>query len=78
MKRGEIHPPRTLFLRQNVGTLTGDDGSQFEATVNMGDLTPILKSEKTGKWFTLSWQDIVEMGIEAGIDEPDESKGGAR
>jgi len=31
--------------------------------------TPLVHSKQTGKWFTLSFPEIVEMAVEAGIDK---------
>jgi hypothetical protein len=70
-KIGEIHPPKTLFFRQSVGDAKDKEtGLGYEMTVNMGQYTPIVKSEQTGKWFTLSWTDIINLAVEAGIDKP--------
>jgi hypothetical protein len=71
-RKGKLHPPKTMFFRQDVGTAKGEDGTEYEMTVNMGGATPIIRSKKTGKWFTLSWQDIIDMAIERGINEEGE------
>lgn len=68
VKYGEVHPPKTMFLRQEVGKITDDDGNSYEATLNMGGQQPIIHSKQTNKWFTLSWGDIVSLAIDAGID----------
>lgn len=66
---GEIHPPRTMFLRNSVGEISDEEGNKYECTTNVGGEHPIIHSEQTGKWFTLSWGDIVRLAIEAGIDK---------
>ena len=68
-KYGEIYPPRTMFLRDTVGEINDDEGNKYECTTNVGGLNPIIHSEQTGKWFTLSWTDIVGLAIRAGIDK---------
>jgi hypothetical protein len=42
---------------------------KFELSNNMGDRETIVRCVETGKWFTLSWADIVNQAIEAGITE---------
>ncbi len=68
---GTIHDPKTLFLRLTVGTATSsaDVKLKYEMSINMADNRPIVLSEKTGKWFTLSWTDIITLAVEAGIDK---------
>lgn len=67
---GKILPGRTLILRENVGTISDKtNGLKYEATVGLPALTPIIRSEKTGKWFVLSWEDILEMAQKAGVDK---------
>lgn len=71
---GEIHPPRTMFFRETVGEISDDEGNKYECTTNVGGVHPIIQSKQTGKWFTLSWADIVSLAIEAGIDKKDKVK----
>lgn len=66
---GKIHPRKTMFFRQAVGTIKDDEGNEYGATFNMGGMHPIIESKQTGKWFTLSWDDIVKLAIKAGVDK---------
>ncbi len=66
---GKIHPPKTLFFRQAVGTVTDNESNEYDCTLNMGGVHPIVCSKKTGKWFTLGWDDIVRLAVKAGIDK---------
>jgi hypothetical protein len=66
--RGKIIEKDALILRHNVGTAEGKDGNSYEMT-NSINMAPLIKSEKTGKTFSLSWSDIIAMAIEAGIDK---------
>ena len=63
---GKIYPAKSMFFRNHVGT--ADDGERkYTMTTSMNG-TPILQSEKTGKWFLLSWEDIISLAEKAGID----------
>lgn len=69
MSRGVIHPPQTLFLRQAVGKVTNDEnGNEYEIDL-VGAMSPCVKSLTTGQWWTISWDDLVQMAVEAGVDE---------
>jgi len=70
---GKIHPKRTMFFRVHVGTAKNSQGS-YEMATNAGDSAPIVESKKTGKWFTLSWEDIMNMAKDADIDKKDKVK----
>ena len=64
---GQIHPPRTMLLRIHSGEAQSGK-LKYEMSVTM-EGSPIIESKQTGKWFTLSWQAIIEMAVKAGIDE---------
>lgn len=64
---GKVHPAKTMFLRVNAGTAKSD-GVTYELTTSLAG-SPIVNSSKTGKYFTLSWEDICNLAIEAGIDK---------
>ncbi len=68
-KYGKIHPPRTMFFRNAVGEMNDDEGNKYECTTNVAGEHPIIHSKQTGKWFILTWADIVKLAIEAGIDK---------
>ena len=58
----------TLIMRQHVGEATDDEGREYELTLTMG-MEPIVRSEQTGKYYILDWDDIISLAIEAGIDK---------
>jgi len=60
-----------LFLRESVGTARAEDGTEYELTTNVANAHPIVASSKTGRRFVLSWQDIIRMAQQSGIDECD-------
>jgi len=69
---GKLHSERALFFRTHVGEATNDAGDEYEMSVNMGGMHPIILSKKTGKYFTVNWHDIIGMAVDAGIDEEGE------
>lgn len=69
---GEIHDKDSLLMRVHVGTAKSGDDS-YEMSHGMG-YTPVVRSLTTGKFFTLCWQDIINLAVEAGINEGDSEK----
>lgn len=67
MKYGKVLPAKTLILRIHVGEARDITGVVYELSNTPGG-TPLIKSSKTEKWFSLSWQDMVNMAKRAGID----------
>lgn len=65
---GTIHNTKYMALRMHVGTAESD-GVAYEMSVDAGLRTPIVRSKQTGKWFTLSWNEIVNMAVAAGVDK---------
>jgi len=64
---GRIYPKKTMFLRQHVGDAkSGKTG--YEMSFNIGGSHPIIRSNQTGKWWTVSWQELIELAIKKGID----------
>lgn len=70
MKIGKIHDSKTLFFRIEVGA-AATVGVNYELALCANTNVPIVRSGKTGKWFTLAWGDIVNLAIKAGINGPD-------
>lgn len=67
---GTVHPAKSLFLRKDIGDIRLNNKIVYEMSAGvMG--TPILHSIKTGKWFTISWTEIIELAERAGIDKKD-------
>ena len=71
-KRGKIYPSKSLILRVDCGA--ADDGSQTYKMSTTMTGEPIIESGSTGKYFVLRWQDIIEMAIEAGIDNEEQAE----
>lgn len=66
---GEILPPKSMMLRTRVGEASCGD-LKYEMSTGMNG-APIVHSKQAGKWFTLSWKDILELADKAGIDACD-------
>ena len=66
---GTVHPPDTMFLREHVGEARDSEGTEkYLMAVSLGDKTPILTSKTTGKIFTVTWHQIMDLAVRAGID----------
>ena len=65
---GKIMPAKTMILRVAAGEAEAADGTKYECSTNV-NRTPLIRSGKTKKWFALSWEDIIELAIQAGIDK---------
>lgn len=64
---GTIHPSGTLFFRSFCGSAkVGAREYELDTTI---DGNPCIRSETTGKYFVVSWKDLLEMAVAAGIDE---------
>ena len=67
---GKIHPSTTLFMTVHVGEA---DRGEFKYDMSTGmSMSPIIRSTLTGKFFTLSWQDVLNLAVAAGIDKEEE------
>lgn len=65
MNVGQVHDKDVLFLRVDAGTAKSDENN-FQLSINL-DHSPLILCEETGKWFSLSWKDILALAVEAGI-----------
>ena len=57
-----------MFLRMHCGTAKAGK-REYEMSTNMGDGSPIIQSSQTGRSFTLNWEALIDMAVEAGIDD---------
>ena len=68
-KRGKLLNPKDLYMTIHVGEAKDkEDGIEYHMAL-MTDSSPIITSDKTDKRFNLSWQEIINMAVEAGIDK---------
>lgn len=72
---GTLHGPGTLFIRGDAGEANGEvEGVKetFELACDGFGGAPIIRCVRTGLFYTLSWSDLINMAIRAGITrEPD-------
>ncbi|MFV2030810.1 hypothetical protein [Neisseria sp. S1] len=67
-----LNSGEALMLRQEVGS--GKMGEKEYAMQLSLEGTPIVESKTTGKKFMLTWDGIVKLAVEAGIDDSDASE----
>ena len=70
-KRGKIHSASEMFLRIHVGTATATDNTKYEMSLIASSQTPLIMNMKTRKYFSLPWEDIINLAVDNGIDEPE-------
>ena len=63
-----------MFLRNSGGTASDSEGPVYEFSTNVSGGHPILRHLRTGRTFTLSWQDIIELAEANGIAELEDQK----
>lgn len=67
---GQCFPKKVMFLRKDCGTATEGTDKKYEMnTLMTGE--PLIRSSKTGKFFLLSWRDIINLAELCGIDKED-------
>ena len=65
--KGKILDKDSLYMTIHVGEAGEAKGDKYHLAT-MIDSSPIVTSEKTDKRFNLSWNDIVNMAVDAGVD----------
>ena len=73
MKYGQMLAAKSLILRIYFGEAKDCVGVKYELSTTPGG-TPLVKSGKTGKTFSLSWTDVINMAKAAGVDKSDAAK----
>ncbi len=65
--KGKILPAGTMFLHEQIATVTGEDGTEYRICAQTPVRVPLVQSGKTGKWFQLGLEQIMAQALEAGI-----------
>lgn len=63
---GTLHEPKSTILRVHAGNASEGKRKYDLATTLAG--CPVIQSHQTGKWFSLSWRDILSLAQQSGID----------
>ncbi|PAT41186.1 hypothetical protein CK623_02795 [Vandammella animalimorsus] len=66
---GTIHSRDSAFLRMACGDAKAP-GVTYELNTGING-APLIRSGKTGKWFSVSWEELLRLAIDAGIDTSD-------
>lgn len=66
---GTLSPPKTLFFRVDAGEAAERGGDTYQLAIDVASNVPIIRNQRTGRWFSLSWRDIIGLAKTAGIDE---------
>lgn len=66
---GKVYAPGMLTLCRHVGVARAG-GRLYRLGVSVADKRPVIKSARTGRLWTISWDELVEQACAAGIDDP--------
>ena len=67
---GKIIEKDVLMMKTFIGSAEMS-GKSYELSTSMNG-APMVQSNQTGRWFALTWDDIIKMALEAGIDKEKE------
>lgn len=65
-ERSEIDPKQFQIVAKG----SASDGKKYEMAIDKKGNCPAVFSCQTGRAYSLSWQEIIAMGIAAGIERP--------
>lgn len=63
---GTIRDEKYMSLRKFIGTCDADEHGELSMNIHM-DGTPCIESKSTGQTWTIGWQELIHMAIEAGV-----------
>lgn len=72
---GTVYDRDSLFMRVKVGDAKSGEDVLYELSSSLNGL-PIISSPQTGKAFSVSWEELLELARAAGIDSAEEPAGG--
>lgn len=65
---GKIHPRGTIFLRRSYGKASDPRTDRdYDLDGSTGGL-PMITSGRTGKIWSISWDELIDLAVAAGID----------
>lgn len=68
---GTIYPNGTLFLSIEVG-FAGNKKRSYQLLTSGARGVPIIESKQTGKAWSISWEELIDLAIAAGIDSEEQ------
>lgn len=71
---GKIYPKGTLFLSIEAGS-AGNEERSYQLLTSGSSGVPMIESKQTGKVWSLSWKELLELAIAAGIDSEEQEEG---
>ena len=73
---GKVYPKGALFLSVVVGS-AGNGERSYELLTSGSSGVPMIESNQTGKTWSISWNELLDLAIAAGIDseEPQQEIG---
>lgn len=76
MSHGTIEPKTRIVARQSAGK-TVVDGMHFQLGTRPKQKTPVICCTETGKFWLISWEQLVALAIADGINvaDPEPSEG---
>lgn len=74
MMVGKVYPAGAMF--SYAFSASGHSAPQYVLSTSIQN-TPEIKSVKTGKLWTIGWNELLELAIAAGVDEESESNDAA-
>lgn len=67
---GEVIAKNVLMMTEHVGTAESSNGDKLVLLNGLGR-NMMVRHEKTGKTFSLSWHEFLSLAYEAGFDKED-------
>ena len=73
---GKIYPNGTLVLSIEAGS-AGNEERRYQLLTSGASGVPIIESKQTGKAWSISWEELIAMAVDAGIDRDEQKEEGA-
>lgn len=68
---GTVHSSDAGLRVEFVGNAFRFQDGEFELLLSQGTSSPLVRSKKTGRYFSLPWETIVQLAVARGINVPD-------
>ena len=71
---GKVYPKGTLFLSIEAGS-AGNGERSYQLLTSGSSGVPMIESNQTGKAWSISWKELLDFAIAAGIDSEEQEDG---